>query len=325
MKKENLISIIIPVYNAQKTIVKCLDSILRQTYKSLEILVIDDGSTDNTFEICSQYSVIDKRFHIIKIKNHGVSFARNLGLSKSNGNYICFIDSDDVIHPQFFELLYRNIIKKNVDMVSCNYQLINSYENIELKNKFDNDIIEIIKGDEMIKLLFDKSKGFVWNKIYKKSIIDSKKIGFKENVSMCEDLLFNYMYLSHCNSVIHISNPLYYYYQSSNSISNNIKNQKWFSCLEVYYLLYNNRFKYIQEVNDLILINFIYIIYETKFRCKIMKMDAEKLFSKYSINSKKIINHNYKRLLLSHNINLKQKIKLMLLIIFGASVYKIKY
>ncbi len=325
MKKETLISIIIPAYNVEKTISKCLDSILNQTHNDLEIIIIDDGSVDTTFEICNKYSSKDKRVNVFKIKNHGVSFARNLGLSKSTGNYICFIDSDDIVHPQFCELLYKNIIKKDIDMASCNYQLINCYEISELTKKIEVNRTEIIKKDEIIRALFDKYKGFIYNKIYKKSTINDNKIQFQENVAMCEDLLFNYAYLSYCNSVAYIPDSMYYYCQSSNSSSNNIKNKKWFSCLEVYRTLYDNSFKYNPRVKDLILINFIYMIYEAKFRCKILKLDDKKVFSKYLIDAEKIIKYNYKKLLLSHNIKLKQKIKLMLLVLFGSSVYKIIY
>ena len=122
MKKEELISIIIPVYNSEKYLQRCIDSIKSQTYNNIEILLIDDGSTDNSLQICNENALKDSRINVIHKKNTGVSDTRNIGIAKSKGKYVSFIDSDDYIEKNYIKKLYNAIIDKYVAI--CQYKKV---------------------------------------------------------------------------------------------------------------------------------------------------------------------------------------------------------
>ena len=138
--ENNLISIIVPIYNSENYIKKCLDSILAQTYSNLEVILIDDGSTDNSYNICKDYQKKDNRIVLLQQKNAGVSRARNHGLEVAKGEYIGFVDSDDYIEPEMYEILLNSIIESNSKIAICNYY----YENEDSK-LYCGDSIKILK------------------------------------------------------------------------------------------------------------------------------------------------------------------------------------
>lgn len=121
--KNELISVIVPIYNTSKYLSKCIDSIINQTYKNLEIILVNDGSTDNSLDICNKYKLIDSRIIIINKDNGGLSSAKNIGLDNHKGRYIAFIDSDDYVDNNFIGELYNNLISTNSDISLCNYYL----------------------------------------------------------------------------------------------------------------------------------------------------------------------------------------------------------
>ena len=129
-----LISIIVPVYNVEKYLARCLESILEQTYKDLEVILVDDGSTDASPQICDQYAEKDKRIRVVHKKNGGLSDARNYGMRIMRGNYVVFIDSDDLIHKQAVELLYQNIKKYNADICYAEHGCVDRKRNGEKSN-----------------------------------------------------------------------------------------------------------------------------------------------------------------------------------------------
>lgn len=182
------ISIIIPVYNGEKYIEKCLDSIKNQTFKDYEVLIINDGSKDNTKNLIEKY-LNDKRFKLFNRTNHGIGASRNFGLNESSGEYICFIDSDDYVDKEYLEKLYNKILKENLDIVVCNYIELNEDLNIEKKVKikaFDNTTID--KNPELL-LNINKSP---WNKIYRKSILKNIKfptdLKYEDTEFLCKAL-----------------------------------------------------------------------------------------------------------------------------------------
>ena len=184
------ISIIIPVYNGEKYIEKCLDSIKNQTFKDYEVLIINDGSKDNTKNLIEKY-LNDKRFKLFNRTNHGIGASRNFGLDESSGEYICFIDSDDYVDKEYLEKLYNKISKENLDIVVCNYIELNEELNIEKKVKiksFDNTTID--KTPELL-LSINKSP---WNKIYRKSILENIKfptdLKYEDTEFLCK-VLYN--------------------------------------------------------------------------------------------------------------------------------------
>ena len=147
------ISIIIPVYNTENYIEKCIDSIIKQTYSNIEIFLINDGSTDNSLNICKKYEIIDKRINVIDIKNKGVSNARNIGLNLCKGNYITFIDSDDFVEKDYIKTMYNKIKENNVDVVISNPIKFINNERINEKNKIVDELI--LENDNIIKTLLN--------------------------------------------------------------------------------------------------------------------------------------------------------------------------
>ena len=213
-----MISVIVPVYNCENVLHYCIDSILNQTYKDFELILVDDGSTDKSGKICDEYADQDSRIRVFHKKNGGVSSARNVGIDNAKGEYICFVDSDDFVSLKYIETLLE--IKKrhqDIDNIWCSFRTVDSY-NVEL-----SDIV--IKQSEMIfnrihiMDLHDKrlDAGPVC-KLYSYSIIDKFSIRYDETISLGEDLLFNYQYLDCTNGkIILLSEGLYYYYTSNKS------------------------------------------------------------------------------------------------------------
>ena len=122
IKEKDLISVVIPIYNVQEFLPKCIDSVINQTYDNLEIILVDDGSPDDSGYICDKYKAKDSRIKVIHKKNGGLSDARNVGIENSNGKYICFVDSDDIIHKDFIKCQYENIVKTRSDISVCLFE-----------------------------------------------------------------------------------------------------------------------------------------------------------------------------------------------------------
>lgn len=210
---EELISVIIPVYNTSEYLSKCLLSVINNSFKNLEIICINDGSTDNSLSVLEELSKKDNRIKIISIHNSGVSHARNVGLDYCTGDYIAFVDSDDEVHPDYFLVLFHFLKKLNADIVSCGF-----LREIGLgKDKIDIDSIEYdcVSKDA---LLDDSSiKGHVWGKIYTRKSIGA--VRFDENIQISEDKVFNIELFSKKDSIMAISLncKLYYYIYRSES------------------------------------------------------------------------------------------------------------
>ena len=160
---ENKVSIIIPIYNSNKYLKECLDSIINQTYSNLEIILIDDGSKDNSFDICEEYAKKDKRIILKKKNNEGVSATRNLGIEICTGKYILFIDSDDYCNENMIEKILYNSQKN--DLIICGYNKIYKNKKVHyiVKNK-EKNIEDMVINDESV-------GGYLWNKLFKTSII----------------------------------------------------------------------------------------------------------------------------------------------------------
>ena len=227
------ISIIVPIYQAEKHLEKCLDSILCQTYTNLEIILVNDGSTDESPFICEQYKNKDERINVIHKENGGASSARNLGINIASGDYICFIDSDDWIERNMIEQLVRDIESHDLDCIGFNY--LKEYENETIYNK--NFIVDekIYVGDDCQELtrktvgLIDKELKFIEGfnflassvtKIYKKSILQENNIQFVDirKIGSFEDGLFNIAFFAHCTK-FQYKNEYYYHYRKTNQQS----------------------------------------------------------------------------------------------------------
>lgn len=227
MKKE-LISIIVPVYNVEKYIDRCMESLLNQTYTNLEIILIDDGSPDNCSKKCDDYAKIDERIKVIHKHNEGLGLARNSGLEIASGKYIAFVDSDDYVTSDMCEILYNAAYSTNADIVYGNVYYENN-GNISYKKIFNQKIWEGKKVEELLLDLIamnPKSKEdtimevSVWKALFKKSIFDKYNIKFEsERKFISEDIIFDIDYISKVNKVIMLPNPIYYYSVNPNSLS----------------------------------------------------------------------------------------------------------
>lgn len=220
-----MISVIVPIYNVEKYLPTCIESILNQTYKDLEILLIDDGSTDNSGKICDEYAERDNRCIVIHQQNKGVSETRNTGLNHATGEYISFIDSDDYIHPQMLEILYETLQKGAYDFaIVAHKKVFNKLEKINISVASINTIS--LNRDALMLGLYNKTHisesdfQAVWNKLYKKTLL--KDMLFRSTGS--EDTEFNNRVYLKAQSAAFIDLELYYWLQRSNSISHQSRN-----------------------------------------------------------------------------------------------------
>lgn len=224
------VSVIIPAYNAEKYIVGCLDSICQQTYENLEILVIDDGSIDQTAILLRKYAEKDGRIRPFYNTNHGVSYTRNFALDRCKGDYVAFVDADDLVAPDFIAQMVYDLEKVDADMAAVAVQK----SSILSKAEFTKGQSIIFENDEILVQLFGAYEGFLWNKLYKKSLLQRNHIYLEHGIAVCEDLLFNAEYLLHCKKVIYNNGKKYFYRQDINSASNRLDNPKWFEARKAY-------------------------------------------------------------------------------------------
>ena len=209
-KNKKIISIIVPIYNVENYIEKCIDSLVSQTIENIEIILVDDGSTDNTPKIIDEYAKkYPEKIKVIHKENEGVSIARNVGMKEANGEYVGFLDSDDWVNPDMYEILYNKALEEDFDVVACNTSAIYP----------DNEVIieSNIKDNESIKELMIDAYAVIWNKIYKKSLIENIK--FKEKMNFCEDVRFLYMLYPKINKIGSVDMALHNYLQRTGSLT----------------------------------------------------------------------------------------------------------
>ena len=224
VRKINLISIIIPVYNTEKYLNKCVDSVLSQTYKNIELILVDDGSTDMSLSICMEYAEKDNRVIVLSKINEGQAAARNLGLKYAKGDYIGFVDSDDWISPNMYEMLMSAMLRHNADITVC------GRENVDINGDLLNRLFTFENGFKMYKedaikrfLTYDGLDGSSCDKLFKRTVVNNLRYN-PELIS--EDLPFVYNAIKNAETVYHVGEPLYYYYQRQNSTSRAAFNSK---------------------------------------------------------------------------------------------------
>lgn len=212
---EQLISVIVPVYNVEKYLDVCIQSIVKQTYKNLEIILIDDGSSDQSSKICDDWSKKDGRIKAFHQENQGAAMAKNQGLDIASGDLITFVDSDDCIKNNAYERLYQLMKAKRCDIVECNYQCFE--KDIVIKDESIKEKIETCTNLEALDYLIDNSKmkQVVWNKLYKKETI--KDIRFPKG-RYIDDEFWTYKVVNQANKVCITDEKLYFYRQHSSSI-----------------------------------------------------------------------------------------------------------
>lgn len=218
-----LISVIVPVYNVEIYLKQCVDSILHQTYSNLQIILVDDGSTDSSGSLCDDFANMDNRIRVIHKQNEGLGYARNSGLDIATGDYVLFVDSDDYIHKDMVKRLIENLNKFSSDTSFCGYYTTYNDEKIEEHPAFynncsfsdteiiDNVLLEMIGGEPSANQDTKLSMS-VWHALYSLDIIKQNHIRFpSERQFISEDIIFHIAYLHHSNNVCFQSTPLYYY------------------------------------------------------------------------------------------------------------------
>ena len=226
-----LISVIVPVYNVEKYLERCIRSILKQTYKNNEIILVDDGSKDKSGIICDKYMKIYKNIKVFHKENGGVSSARNIGLKNSSGKYILFVDSDDYLEENMIENMIENLKTQKAQVVQCEYnevdedgKIIKSIHNSKLKaveNSYDI-VQEFLERNITISL---------WNKIFSKSVLEN--IYFDEEIHHYEDKLFILRVLLQCNKISYLNEPEYNYVKRENSVSYDLFKVSYLEILDV--------------------------------------------------------------------------------------------
>ena len=297
MKK---VSVIIPVYKAEYFLDKCVNSIINQTYENLEIILVDDGSPDNSPKMCDEWAQKDKRIKVIHKENGGASSARNEGLEECTGDYIYFCDSDDFIEINCIEKLVDKI--KDNDVVIMGYNKVNGDK---ITAKVYND--KLSQNEFISEIIHEWDFGLLWNKLYKKEFIKSK---FNEKFKIREDLLFNSEYFKNVKKIGLINEPLYNYIDNPNSLTKGAKTIP-FEQLKTIHL---NMLELLNQIDESIvphqnatyLKSFINILKPFVYS-KLKKEDKELVFNYLEDDTIKESFKNYK------TINLKESIFIFLL------------
>lgn len=219
---DKLVSVIIPMYNVEKFVEWCLASIEEQTYEYIEIICIDDGSTDETYSVASAWKEKSRyKFVVYKIKNSGVSVARNIGVSYATGEYICFVDADDMLSSEYIGTLVQTLEKRRLcGAAICGKKNIDEYENRSFAYKRAYTELEIEYFDSysiMEKMLYHKLVAGIWNLMIRRKILEKNELKFAEGYAYSEDLQFVWKTIACCNEVAVISAPLYLYRIRSSS------------------------------------------------------------------------------------------------------------
>lgn len=225
------ISIIIPVYNVEKYLPRCLQSILDQVFKNFEVILVDDGSTDQSGIICDRYVQQDRRFQVIHKKNEGVSIARNIGIEIAKGEFITFVDSDDYCDSELLAELLKTIKCNNADLVQSGYLVMDEQGNEVKRRVREESVFLLNKESDTIEYIIDKvfyrTNGWeVWSSLFRRDIIQKEQIKFCVNCNnFAEDLGFFLEYLLYCKCVTSIMYCGYRYVQHIGSMMANSKNQ----------------------------------------------------------------------------------------------------
>ena len=280
------ISVIVPVYNVESYIEKCLESIKNQDYDNFECLLVDDGSTDNSILLAKKIIGNDKRFIIVHKENGGLSSARNEGINKSSGDCLVFVDSDDIIHSKFLSKLMSNL--NDSDFSMCSFKHINS-QNSDLLFASDENKGLVLEKDKLLNLfLYRKIKFVIPSILFRKDFLVKNNLLFKEEIKFSEDQLFMWLCILCCNKASYQDEELYGYYIRQNSIMTGSKFETIYKATEIYRDFTENiKEKYSEYIDD---IKYIYprwslgVLYTA---AKILKKDEfDKLYDK--LDGKKI-------------------------------------
>lgn len=219
---KNLVSIIVPIYNVEEYLNRCMDTLVNQTLKDIEIIMVDDGSPDNCPKLCDEWAKKDNRIKVVHKKNGGLADARNAGLDVATGKYVAFVDSDDFVKTDMYEKLYEDIEKYDADTIYSGFykywndQEVREYRNVDRTTIFQNEEVTNLALD-FVGLPIGAKKDWkyemsVWHSLYSNRIIQEHNIRFRsEREILSEDIVFQELYLPYAQKVVYLSEPYYYY------------------------------------------------------------------------------------------------------------------
>ena len=228
------ISIIVPVYNVENYVSDCITSLLKQTYENTEIILVDDGSLDNSGKICDEYAKKDARIKVIHQKNAGVSAARNRGIEAATGDYIGFVDSDDYVSEEMYEYLLSVCLNNNVDIAQCDRVYTEKLYTEREKIENTSEKVYIINRQKALhELLCSQSvRSSLWSKLYKKKLFDGVRLD--PRLVAGEDGIANYQLISKTDKIAVSEKTCYYYYRRSGSCTTGSINEKIYKSIEIY-------------------------------------------------------------------------------------------
>lgn len=305
-----LISIVIPVYNVEPYLNKCLESIINQTYNNLEIIIIDDGSTDNSGKICDSYAKIDQRIKVIHKSNEGQSKARNIGIEMAKGNFIGFVDSDDYIKTNMFEILFKNIKEYNADISISNIIHIKGKKR---KNIESHQLIDIYDKNEALKqLLQNHITNYIYNKLYRKELW--KGIRFPIG-KLLEDMDVMYRILEKANKIVCTNETEYYYIWRKNSSIANINKKITNDLKEIVDKRYNYLKKIRPKLINLLNIDKMINVIQYHYNLAYCEEKTEYFFENKYIEDYKFFHNNFKKYKnkILYNQGIRKKLEIILL------------
>ena len=233
--KEPLISVVIPVYKVENYLERCVNSVINQTYKNLEIILVDDGSPDNCGIICDRYAEVDDRVKVIHKKNGGLSSARNSGIDISSGKYITFIDSDDWVDKEYVEYLYKILIENKCEMAMISHYITSKYDDIRRSKR---ESLRVVTNEEflmkLLKVGTQENVQYAWGKLYNN--FKKTEIRYQDGL-IDEDVPTTFKYVVNCKSVVMSDRKLYFYFNNKDSILRQKFTRKRFDLIEVWKII----------------------------------------------------------------------------------------
>lgn len=306
-----LISIIIPVYKVEKYLEKCIKSVLSQTYKNLQIILVDDGSPDNCGNICDDYAKIDNRIEVIHKANGGLSDARNVGLKVARGEYIGFVDSDDYVSNEMFENLYNTLISNDADVSICNFYIVIDNKNI-IKNA-DNGVKIYNKLEILKEILLDKKiQSYAWNKLYKRELF--KDIEYPVGKKY-EDIGTTFYILEKCSKIAVSGSPEYYYITRGDSIVNNNTEGTvidYISLISDRYDYIDKKYKELKKYNDFYITKTLITAYTDAYHLKNNSEEFLKILNNFFNKVKDIFKNNEEDILTLFSEEQKKQLDMLL-------------
>lgn len=315
------ISIIVPVYNVEEYLQRCVESILAQTFDDFEIILVDDGSTDSSSELCDAFKEKDSRIRVLHKRNGGLSDARNKGIEISYGKYITFVDSDDWVAEDFLEVLYGLIKDYSADLSMCGHEVKKTFDYSRKKSR---NIIEYSQS-EFLKILFrvhsNRCEHYAWGKLYKREILDMKEqFPYK---MYNEDVESTFKSVLKCKKIVETKYPCYFYYYNEKGISHNTFGENFLSLLQVW-----NRIVELFEANRPDMLYYADINRKRTYFTILLKSitygnrESDKRYKKILKNIRKNLARNLIDLLRAP-IVLNRKISMIIMVVFYDGIKKI--